>query len=104
MDRLSGMRQASIQRVETLGVAQIVVLILEARKTMPWATAATVSRERHSGAFRVRVSLLKGEPQAYPAEREDQAAVGKLIGDFTVGQLDGDLTEAFGDKDVITLK
>jgi hypothetical protein len=50
------MRQASVdggqpssawRRVETLGIAQIVVLILEARKTMPWATAATVSRERH---------------------------------------------------------
>jgi hypothetical protein len=83
------------QRVETLGVAQIVVLILEARKTMPWATAATVSRERHDDAFRVRVSLLKGAPQA---------AVGRVIADFTVGRLDEDLTDAFGDKDVITLK
>jgi hypothetical protein len=95
---------ATWQRVETLGVAQIVVLILEARKTMPWATAATVTRERHGGAFRVRVSLLKGAPQADPAGGEGPAAVGKVIADFTVGQLDRDLAEAFGDKDVITLK
>ena len=102
------------RRVETLGVAQIVVLILEARKTMPWATAATVSRERHDDAFRVRVSLLKGAPQANEASQVSQAgradpadqaaAVGKVIADFTVGRLDKDLTDAFGDKDVITLK
>jgi|SRR5580658_520446 hypothetical protein len=107
------MRQASVdggqpssgwRRVETLGVAQIVVLILEARKTMPWATAATVSRERHSDAFHVRVSLLKGAPQGNPADQDDPAAVGKVIADFTVGRLDRDLADAFGDKDVITLK
>ncbi len=99
---------AAWQRVETLGVAQIVVLILEARKTMPWATAATVSRERHDDAIRVRVSLLKGTPRADQAHRADRvgqaAAVGRVIGDFTVGRLDRDLTDAFGDKDVITLQ
>jgi hypothetical protein len=95
---------AAWQRVETLGVAQIVVLILEARKTMPWATAATVSRERHDEAFRIRVCLLKGTPQADQADQADQAAaLGKVIADFTVGRLDTDLTDAFGDKDVITL-
>jgi hypothetical protein len=93
---------AGWRQVETLGVAQIVVLILEARKTMPWATAATVSRERHDDAFRVRVSLLKGTPQAERAG--EAAAVGKVIADFTVDRLDRDLTDAFGDKDVITLQ
>jgi hypothetical protein len=96
---------ADRRRVETLGVAQIVVLILEARKTMPWATAATVSRERHDDAFRVRVSLLKGTPEADQADEADHAAaVGKVIADFSVGRLDRDLTDAFGDKDVITLQ
>jgi len=95
---------AAWQRAETLGVAQIVVLILEARKTMPWATAATVSRERHDEALRIRVCLLKGMPQADQADLADQAAaVGKVIADFTVGRLDTDLADAFGDKDVITL-
>jgi hypothetical protein len=44
--------------VQTLGVAEIVMTILEARKTMPSATAAAVSREKHGGGFRVHVSLL----------------------------------------------
>jgi len=100
-----GQPAADWRRVETLGVAQIVVLILEARKTMPWATAATVSRERHDDAFRVRVSLLNGAPPADQADLADQApAVSTVIADFTVGRLDSDLTDAFGDKDVITLK
>jgi hypothetical protein len=106
------MRQASVdggqpssawRRMETLGVAQIVVLILEARKTMPWATAATVSRERHGDTFHIRVSLLKGAAQGNPADQGGAAAVGKVIADFTVGRLDRDLADAFGDKDVITL-
>jgi uncharacterized membrane protein len=102
-----GQPSSAWQRVETLGVAQIVVLILEARKTMPWATAATVSRERHSDAFRVRVSLLKGAPSGTagnPGGQDGSGAIGKVIGDFTVGRLDQDLADAFGDNDVITLK
>lgn len=102
-----GQPSSAWQRVETLGVAQIVVLILEARKTMPWATAATVSRERHSDAFRVRVSLLKGAPSEVagdPGDHDGSGAVGKVIASFTVGRLDQDLADAFGDKDVITLK
>jgi hypothetical protein len=63
-----------------------------------------VSRGRHDEAFRIPVCLLKGTPQADQADLADQAAaVGKIIADFTVGRLDTDLTDAFGDKDVITL-
>jgi hypothetical protein len=102
-----GQPSSAWQRVQTLGVAQIVVLILEARKTMPWATAATVSRERQGGTFRVRVSLLKCGPSAAtenPGDHGDSGAVGRVIADFAVNRLDQDLADAFGDHNVITLK
>ena len=50
--------------METLGIADVVMTILEARKTMPWATAAAVSRESRGDVIHVRVSLL--ESSAYP--------------------------------------
>ena len=74
---------------------------------MPWATAATVSRERQSDAFHVRVSLLKCAPPAgeeSPGERGGSGALGRVIADFAVDRLDQDLVDAFGDRDVITLK
>ena len=44
------------QPVETLGIADVVITILEAQKTMPWATAAAVSRESRGDVIHVRVS------------------------------------------------
>ena len=80
------------RRIETLGVAEVVMTILKARKAMPLATAASVSRERHGDGFHVQVSLMS-----------DPSAVA-VIADFIAGRLDEDLIGAFGGKDVIILE
>ena len=85
--------------METLGIADVVVTILEARKTMPWATAAAVSRESRGDVIHVRVSLL--ESSEHP---EDQAGRGNVVAAFTARQLGADLVAAFGSKDRIILK
>jgi len=92
--------------VETLGVADIVMIILGARKTMPSATAATVSRERHGDVFHVRVSL-KGPPSPPEADQPGPGRIdgpGEVIADFAARQLGQDLVDAFGNNDVIILK
>jgi hypothetical protein len=86
------------QHVDTLEVTQIVLAILEAQKTMPWATAATVSREKSGDEFHVTVTMLKTSPAASPGETRE------IIAAFAVSRLGEDLAKAFGDKDVITLK
>jgi hypothetical protein len=86
---------------ETLGVAEIVMTILEARKTMPWATAASVSREVHRDLVHVRVRLLENPslPSADRPEGHDE-----VVAAFTARRLGEDLATAFGQKDVIILK
>ena len=89
------------QEVHTLRVADVVMTILKARKAMPSATAATVSRMRDGDGFRVLVSLLEGSPSADGADAggvEGTAAV------FVARELGKDLTDAFGDKDVFILQ
>jgi hypothetical protein len=90
---------ASGQAVETLGIADVVMTILEARKTNPRATAAAVSRETCGDLIQVRVSLL--EPSGRP---EDQPDRGDVVAAFTARQLGADLAAAFGQKDVIILR
>jgi hypothetical protein len=85
---------------ESLGVAEVVMAILEARKIMPRATAASVSRERRHDLLYVRVTLLESPP-ASPA---GQPGIGEVVAEFTVRRLDEDLAAAFGQKDVIILK
>jgi hypothetical protein len=96
------------QQVQTLGVPEVVMTILEARKTMPSATAAAVSRERHGGGFRVRVRLLEGTPppDRMPTDRipQDPGGTEGVIAVFVARQLGKDLADAFGGKDVIILK
>lgn len=91
------------QQVQTLGVAEIVMTILAARKTIPSATAAAVSRERHGSGFRVRVRLLEGTPSADGNPQVPGGTEG-VIAIFVARQLGADLTDAFGEKDVIILK
>jgi hypothetical protein len=87
------------QPVETLGIADVVMTILEARKTMPWATAAAVSRESRGDVIHVRVSLLESSGRP-----EDQPGRGDVVAAFTARQLGADLVAAFGSKDMIILK
>jgi hypothetical protein len=93
--------------VETLGVADIVMIILGARKTMPSATAATVSRERRGDVFHVRVSLLDGLPSPPGGNRPEPGRIdgpGQVIADFAACRLGQDLIDAFGNNDAIILK
>jgi hypothetical protein len=112
------------QQVQTLGVADVVMTILQARKTMPLATAAAVSRERHGGGFRVRVSLLKGTPSPAespenpenpddpdnsknpdnPGSAENPGGDEGAVAIFVARELGKDLTDAFGGRDVIILQ
>jgi hypothetical protein len=91
------------QHVQTLGVAEVVMTILEASRTMPSATAAAVSRDRHGRGVRVRVSLLEGtqSPDGTPGETDGTE---RVIAIFMARELGGDLADAFGTRDVITLK
>ena len=90
------------QRVETLRVADVVMTILKARKTMPSATSAAVSRTSHGDGYRVLVSLLEGSPSADAADRE--ADVDGAAAVFVARELGKDLADAFGDKDVFILQ
>lgn len=90
--------------METLGIADIVMTILEARKTTPGATAAAVSRESRGEVIHVRVSLLDGSPSSSSGRADDQPAHGDVIAAFTARQLGEDLAAAFGQRDVIILK
>jgi hypothetical protein len=75
--------------------------ILEARKTMPWATAASVSREWRHDLLHVRVTLLENAGAAAAGGPDGH---GEVVAVFTVRRLDEDLSAAFGQKDVIILK
>jgi hypothetical protein len=90
------------QQVQTLRVADVVMTILKARKTMPSATAASVSRTKHGDGFLVLVSLLEESPQA-DTENLDGGIDG-AVAIFVARELGDDLASAFGDKDVIILQ
>jgi hypothetical protein len=109
-DRPSGESRPSSpawRQVDTLEVTQIVLAILEAQKTMPWATAATVSRKKQGDAILVCVTMRRSSQAAAPgrsAAAGGTAERSEVIAAFTVGRLGEDLARAFGDSDVITLK
>ncbi len=89
------------QPKESLSVAEVVLAILHARKTMPWATAASISRETHRDLVHVSVRLLESSSPS-PAGRQE--GNGEVVAAFTVRRLGEDLATAFGQKDVIILK
>jgi hypothetical protein len=96
--------------VQTLRVADVVMTILKARKTMPSATAAAVSRARHDGGYRVLVSLLEGSTQGGTdgSTGADAASlevdIDRAAAVFVARELGQDLADAFGDKDVFILQ
>lgn len=94
----------SWQQVETLGVAEIVMTILEAQKTMPWATAAAISRESHGDVIQVRVSLLESTAPSSAERAEDPPRASEAIAAYATRRLGEDLAAAFGQKDTIILK
>ena len=91
-----------VQTLQTLGVADVVMTILKARKAMPSATAAAVCRTRHDGGYRVLVSLLEGSPQADAADLEVDIDGAAAV--FVARELGKDLADAFGDEDVFILQ
>jgi hypothetical protein len=91
------------QQVHTLRVADVVMTILKARKAMPSATAATVSRTKHADGYRVLVSLLDGSGPAPDAADLDGDVEG-VAAIFIARELGTDLADAFGGKDVFILQ
>ena len=90
------------QQVQTLRVADVVMTILKARKAMPSATAAAVSRTRHGDRYRVLVRLMEGSPSAHGADADGGIEGTAAI--FVAHELGRDLADAFGDKDVFILQ
>ena len=90
------------QQVQTLGVADVVMTILKARKAMPSATAAAVSRTKHGDGYRVLVSLLEVSPPADAAGTNDGIDGAAAI--FIARELGQDLADAFDGKDVFILQ
>lgn len=76
--------------------------ILKARKTMPSATAAAVSRAKHGNGYRVLVSLIEGSPSADGADLDDGIDGAAAI--FIARELGKDLADAFDGKDVFILQ
>jgi hypothetical protein len=91
------------QQVQTLGVADVVMTILKARKAMPSATAATVSRTKHGDGYRVLVSLLEDGPTA-DADGGQPGGIDGAVAIFVARELGKDLADAFGGKDVFILQ
>jgi hypothetical protein len=98
------------QHVETLGLADIVMTILEGRKTAPSSSAAAISQQRHGNVFHVRVTLLDdpslqpGGSWPEPPGPPGAGGPGLVVADFAVGQLGQDLVEAFDGNETIILK
>lgn len=77
--------------------------ILKARKAMPSATAAAVSRTKHGDGYRVLVSLLEGSGPSPDAADPDGGIDGTAV-IFIARELGQDLADAFGGKDVFILQ
>jgi hypothetical protein len=92
------------QEVQTLRVADVVMTILKARRAMPSATAAAVSRTRNGDGYQVIVSLLEGSPSADAAALDAGPGPGEAAAVFAACELGKDLADAFGDKDVFILQ
>jgi hypothetical protein len=90
------------QQVQTLRVADVVMTILKARKAMPSATAAAVSRSKHGDGYRVLVSLLEGSPPTDAADLDGGIHGATAI--FIARELGQDLADAFDGKDVFILQ
>lgn len=91
------------RQVETLGVADVVMSILEARKEIPWASAAAVSRQRHGSTTYVQVSLLERASSSPGDAATDADGRIQVIAGFAARQIGEELATAFGDKDVVIL-
>lgn len=92
------------RQVETLGVTDVVMSILEARKEMPWASAAAVSRLRLGSTTYVQVSLLECSSSSAGSGPADTDGRIQVIAGFAARQIGEELATAFGDKDVVILK
>jgi hypothetical protein len=90
------------QQVQTLRVAEVVITILKARKAMPAATAAAVSRTSHGTGYRVLVRLLEGSAAVDAVDPDGDADGAAAV--FVARELAPDLAEAFGEKDVFILQ
>ena len=93
------------QEVETLGLADVIIAILRARRSHPAAKTAEVARERQPTVTHVRVSLCHEPlPGPVPGGQARAALPAVTIALFKARRLDSDLAKAFKGRDVIVLK
>jgi hypothetical protein len=89
---------ASVQRIDTLTLSEVVIAILDSRLSFPLAASAALVRERAGADEIIHLVLLDEERQPLVSE---PAAVPAIT--YAARQLDKDLLAAFGDKEVIVL-
>jgi hypothetical protein len=93
------------QEVETLALADVIIAILRARRSLPAAKTAEVARERQSAVTCVRVALCPEPlPGPVPGGQARAAPPAVTVAWFRARRLGSDLTEAFKGRDVIILR
>lgn len=91
-------RAAGVQRIDTLTLSEVVIAILDCRRSFPRATSAALVRERAGPDEVIHLVLLDAEREPLASETGAVPAV-----TYAARQLDKDLLAAFGDKEVIVL-
>jgi hypothetical protein len=89
---------ASVQRIDTLTLSEVVIAILDSRLSFPLAASAALVRERAGAAELIHLVLLDADRQPLVSEPGTVPAI-----TYAARRLDKDLLAAFGDKEVIVL-
>jgi len=87
------------QHVQTLRLAEMIMAIVDCRRRLPQATSAALIREPHGDGTLIRVVFMDERQQPLPVDPGTMMATAYLA-----AELDDDLHQAFGARNVIVLK
>jgi hypothetical protein len=87
------------QHVHTLRLAEMIMAIVACRRRLPQATSAALIREPHGDATLIRVVFMDERQQPLPVDAGTMMATAYLA-----AELDDNLHQAFGARNVIVLK
>jgi hypothetical protein len=87
------------QRVKILRLAEMIMAIVDCRRRLPQAVSAALIKEPHGGATLVRVVFMDERQQPLAVDAGTMMATAYLA-----TELDDDLHQAFGARNVIVLK
>jgi hypothetical protein len=87
------------QHVQTLKLAEMIMLIVDCRRRLPHAASAALVREPHADGTLIRVVFLDANSDPVPADAGTMMAT-----TYLAAELDADLAGAFGTRDVLVLK